>query len=143
MKILSLTILSPGREEIVLPLPESGDPKGLWFTLKEGSPYNLRFCFQVTNNIVSGLRYTNTVWKTGLKGISFSILTKCFLIGEVVGSSTHSYIFRIKNIIMQLIVPKKWLEHLALNRNLTRMRCQRKLHLPVFLQEAHTVLGLR
>ncbi|XP_021757893.1 rho GDP-dissociation inhibitor 1-like [Chenopodium quinoa] len=67
VKILSLTIISPGREDIVLPLPESGDPKGLWFTLKEGSPYNLRFCFQVTNNIVSGLRYTNTVWKTGLK----------------------------------------------------------------------------
>lgn len=68
VKIWSLTILSPGREEIVLPLPESGDPKGLWFTLKEGSPYTLRFCFQVSNNIVSGLRYTNTVWKTGLKG---------------------------------------------------------------------------
>ncbi|XP_021758646.1 rho GDP-dissociation inhibitor 1-like [Chenopodium quinoa] len=67
VKILSLTIISPGREDIVLPLPESGDPKGLWFTLKEGSPYNLRFCFQVTNNIVSGLRYTNTIWKTGIK----------------------------------------------------------------------------
>ncbi|KAK9689417.1 hypothetical protein RND81_09G058200 [Saponaria officinalis] len=67
VKILSLTILSPGREELVLPLPESGDPKGLWFTLKEGSPYSLKFCFQVGNNIVSGLRYTNTVWKTGLK----------------------------------------------------------------------------
>ncbi|CAO2835774.1 unnamed protein product [Amaranthus hypochondriacus] len=67
VKILSLTIVSPGREEIVLPLPENGDPKGLWFTLKEGSPYSLRFCFQVSNNIVSGLRYINTVWKTGLK----------------------------------------------------------------------------
>ncbi|CAO2833634.1 unnamed protein product [Amaranthus hypochondriacus] len=67
VKILSLTIVSPGRDEIVLPLPESGDPKGLWFTLKEDSPYSLRFCFQVSNNIVSGLRYINTVWKTGLK----------------------------------------------------------------------------
>ncbi|XP_074319049.1 rho GDP-dissociation inhibitor 1-like [Silene latifolia] len=67
VKILSLTILSPGREEIVLPLPESGDPQGAWFTLKEGSPYSLRFCILVSNNIVSGLRYTNTVWKKGLK----------------------------------------------------------------------------
>ena len=68
VKILSLTIVSPGREDLVLPLPEDGDPKGLWFTLKEGSPYTLRFCFQVSNNLVSGLRYMNTVWKTGLKG---------------------------------------------------------------------------
>ncbi|CAI0383802.1 unnamed protein product [Linum tenue] len=40
---------------------------GSWFTLKEGSQYKLKFAFQVSNNIVSGLRYTNTVWKTGVK----------------------------------------------------------------------------
>ncbi|KAL6999954.1 Rab GDP dissociation inhibitor alpha [Sarracenia purpurea var. burkii] len=67
VKILSLSILSPNRPGIVLPIPEDGNPKGLWFTLKEGSQYNLRFSFQVSNNIVSGLKYTNTVWKTGLK----------------------------------------------------------------------------
>jgi len=67
VKILSLSILSPNRPEIVLPIPEDGKPKGLWFTLKEGSPYSLRFSFQVKNNIVCGLKYTNTVWKTGLK----------------------------------------------------------------------------
>ncbi|KAL9254315.1 Rho GDP-dissociation inhibitor 1-like protein [Drosera capensis] len=67
VKILSLSIVSPGRADIILPIPEDGDPKGLWFTLKEGSTYILRFCFTVSNNIVSGLRYTNTVWKTGLK----------------------------------------------------------------------------
>lgn len=67
VKILSLSILSPNRPEIVLPIPEDGKLKGLWFTLKEGSPYSLRFSFQVKNNIVSGLKYTNTVWKTGLK----------------------------------------------------------------------------
>ncbi|KAF3571633.1 hypothetical protein F2Q69_00060705, partial [Brassica cretica] len=38
-----------------------------WFTLKEGSKYTLVFTFRVTNNIVSGLRYSNTVWKTGIK----------------------------------------------------------------------------
>ncbi|GAB2284738.1 Rab GDP dissociation inhibitor alpha [Dionaea muscipula] len=67
VKILTLTIVSPGRADIVLPIPENGDPKGLWFTLKEGCTYVLRFCFTVSNNIVSGLRYTNTVWKTGVK----------------------------------------------------------------------------
>ncbi|XP_058217922.1 rho GDP-dissociation inhibitor 1-like isoform X1 [Rhododendron vialii] len=67
VKILSLSILSPNRPEIVLPIPEDGNPKGLWFTLKEGSRYSLRFSFQVKNNIVSGLKYTNMVWKTGLK----------------------------------------------------------------------------
>ncbi|GAA0139356.1 G-protein modulator [Lithospermum erythrorhizon] len=67
VKILSLAIKSAGRPDIVLPIPESGNPKGTWFTLKEGSKYSLKFTFQVSNNIVSGLKYTNTVWKTGLK----------------------------------------------------------------------------
>ncbi|KAJ8759749.1 hypothetical protein K2173_009850 [Erythroxylum novogranatense] len=67
VKILSLAIKSQGRPDIVLSVPESGNPKGNWFTLKEGSRYNLEFTFQVKNNIVSGLKYTNTVWKTGVK----------------------------------------------------------------------------
>ncbi|ESQ49239.1 hypothetical protein EUTSA_v10021395mg [Eutrema salsugineum] len=67
VRILSLAILSPGRPDIVLMVPENGNPKGMWFTLKEGSKYSLKFTFQVNNNIVSGLRYTNTVWKTGVK----------------------------------------------------------------------------
>ncbi|KAL3636721.1 Rab GDP dissociation inhibitor alpha [Castilleja foliolosa] len=67
VKILSLTIISPGRDDIVLPIPENGNPKGLWFTLKEGSRYQLRFEVKVSNDIVCGLKYTNTVWKTGIK----------------------------------------------------------------------------
>ncbi|XAR65731.1 hypothetical protein NMG60_11009932 [Bertholletia excelsa] len=67
VKILSLTIKSPGRADMFLPILESAKPEGLWFTLKEGSPCSLKFCFQVSNNIVSGLKYTNTVWKTGIK----------------------------------------------------------------------------
>ncbi|XP_027368628.1 rho GDP-dissociation inhibitor 1-like [Abrus precatorius] len=67
VKISSLSIVSPDRDDIVLPIPENGNPKGLWFTLKEGSQYRLKFTFQVNNNIVSGLKYTNTVWKTGVK----------------------------------------------------------------------------
>lgn len=68
VKILSLSILSPGRPDFVLPIPQDGNPEGLWFTLKEGSRYSLRFSFQVSNNIVVGFKYTNTVWKTGVKG---------------------------------------------------------------------------
>ncbi|TVU11429.1 hypothetical protein EJB05_45015 [Eragrostis curvula] len=68
VKIISLSILSPGRPDIVLPLPaEPWVGKGPWFTLKEGSAYRLKFTFSVAHNIVSGLRYTNTVWKTGIK----------------------------------------------------------------------------
>ncbi|KAK2987064.1 hypothetical protein RJ640_004790 [Escallonia rubra] len=52
------------RPDIVLQIPESGNPKGLWFTLKEGSHYRLRFSIKVSNDIVCGLRYTNTIWKT-------------------------------------------------------------------------------
>ncbi|RDX97180.1 Rho GDP-dissociation inhibitor 1, partial [Mucuna pruriens] len=67
VRILSLAIKTADRPDIVLAIPEGGNPKGLWFTLKEGSRYSLMFTFQVENNIVSGLKYTNTVWKTGLK----------------------------------------------------------------------------
>ncbi|XAR56753.1 hypothetical protein NMG60_11037339 [Bertholletia excelsa] len=67
VKILSLTIICSERPDLVLQIPEDGNPKGVWFTLKEGAHYRLRFSIKVSNNIVSGLRYTNTVWKTGLK----------------------------------------------------------------------------
>ncbi|PHU16835.1 Rho GDP-dissociation inhibitor 1 [Capsicum chinense] len=67
VKMLSLEIKSPGRANLVLPIPEDGKPKSPWFVLKEGSKYSLKFTFQVNNNIVTGLKYTNTVWKTGIK----------------------------------------------------------------------------
>ncbi|KAL3820798.1 hypothetical protein ACJIZ3_006703 [Penstemon smallii] len=67
VRIMSLAIKSPGRDDIFLPIPEAGNPKGAWFTLKEGSRYSLFFTFQVNNNIVSGLKYKNNVWKTGIK----------------------------------------------------------------------------
>ncbi|VFQ58976.1 unnamed protein product [Cuscuta campestris] len=67
VKILSLVIKSPERSDIVLPIPEDGNPSSPWFTLKEGSRYSLTFSFQVSNNIVSGFKYANTVWKTGIK----------------------------------------------------------------------------
>ncbi|PAN24592.1 hypothetical protein PAHAL_4G237300 [Panicum hallii] len=67
VKMTSLSILSTGRPDMVLPLPPEPKSKEPWFTLKEGSAYRLKFTFAVAGNIVSGLRYTNTVWKTGIR----------------------------------------------------------------------------
>ncbi|CAL4900095.1 unnamed protein product [Urochloa decumbens] len=67
VKVMNLTILSPGRPDLVLPIPFKHDEKGYAFALKDGSPYSFRFSFIVSNNIVSGLKYTNTVWKTGVR----------------------------------------------------------------------------
>ena len=73
VKVLNLTILSPGRPDLVLPIPFQADDKGYAFTLKDGSLYSFRFSFTVSNNIVSGLKYTNTVWKTGVRGVQHQI----------------------------------------------------------------------
>ncbi|KAI3992853.1 hypothetical protein MKX01_028152 [Papaver californicum] len=67
VEILSLSILSPDRPELVLPIPFEPNAKGYAFCLKDGSLYHLKFSFKVSNNIVSGLKYTNTVWKTGVR----------------------------------------------------------------------------
>ncbi|WOK94507.1 rho GDP-dissociation inhibitor 1-like [Canna indica] len=78
VKVLNLTIVSPGRQDLVLPLPFVADDKGYAFALKDGSPYRLKFTFTVSNNIVSGLRYTNTVWKTGVKVDSTKVMLGTF-----------------------------------------------------------------
>eukprot|EP00252_Welwitschia_mirabilis_P026422 TRINITY_DN8682_c0_g1_i1.p1 TRINITY_DN8682_c0_g1~~TRINITY_DN8682_c0_g1_i1.p1 ORF type:complete len:254 (+),score=38.88 TRINITY_DN8682_c0_g1_i1:178-939(+) len=67
VKIESISIVTAGRPEVVLPVPFSPNPKGYSFALKEGSRYNLKVTFSVHNNIVSGLRYRNTVWKSGVR----------------------------------------------------------------------------
>ncbi|KAJ1407331.1 Rho protein GDP-dissociation inhibitor [Sesbania bispinosa] len=67
VKIVSLTIICPGRPDLILPIPFTTDSKKSIFTLKEGSQYRLKFSFIVSNNIVSGLKYTNVVWKTGVR----------------------------------------------------------------------------
>ncbi|KAI4344870.1 hypothetical protein L6164_012057 [Bauhinia variegata] len=67
VKIVSLTIICRGRPDLVLPIPFTTDSKKSLFILKEGSQHKLKFTFTVSNNIVSGLKYTNAVWKTGVK----------------------------------------------------------------------------
>ncbi|XP_050894070.1 rho GDP-dissociation inhibitor 1 isoform X4 [Lathyrus oleraceus] len=71
VKIASLSIICQGRPNLILPIPfTSTDSKKSIFTLKEGSHYRLKFSFTVSNNIVSGLKYTNVVWKTGVRAHS-------------------------------------------------------------------------
>ncbi|KAB1213465.1 Rho GDP-dissociation inhibitor 1 [Morella rubra] len=67
VKIESLTIQCPGRPDLVIPIPFVKNSKSSLFTLKEGSQYRLKFIFTVSKNIVSGLKYANFVWKTGLR----------------------------------------------------------------------------
>ncbi|CAB4263080.1 unnamed protein product [Prunus armeniaca] len=67
VKVLSLTIMCRGRPDIVLPIPFTNKPKSSLFTLKDGCHIRMRFTFTVSKNIVSGLKYTNTVWKTGVR----------------------------------------------------------------------------
>lgn len=66
----SIGILSNDFGEIITSLPvdklQIGKPL---FTLKEGSEYRLKLTFTVLHNIVSGLTYTNAVWKGGVQGL--------------------------------------------------------------------------
>ncbi|KAK7387593.1 hypothetical protein VNO78_28505 [Psophocarpus tetragonolobus] len=66
VKILSLTIASPDRPDQTLPIPFTTDTKSL-FILKEGRKCHMKFTFSVSNNIVSGLKYTNIIWKAGVR----------------------------------------------------------------------------
>lgn len=68
VKFQELAILAPNRPDLVLPIPFVPDSKGFAFALKDGSPYRLKFSFTVSNNIVSGFKYSNTVWKNGIRG---------------------------------------------------------------------------
>ncbi|KAL3517723.1 hypothetical protein ACH5RR_020312 [Cinchona calisaya] len=68
VKFHSIGILSSDFGEINTPLPVIEDQsKPVLFTLKEGSEYRLKLTFSVLHNIVSGLAYTNTVWKGGME----------------------------------------------------------------------------
>ncbi|XP_060180818.1 rho GDP-dissociation inhibitor 1-like [Lycium barbarum] len=67
VKFHSVGILSSDFGEINTPLPIEEQSKYVLFTLREGSEYRLKLTFSVLHNIVSGLAYTNTVWKAGLQ----------------------------------------------------------------------------
>lgn len=68
VKFHSIGILSEDFGEIVTPLPVEENQNGrTLFTLREGSRYQLKLQFSVMHNLVSGLTYSNTVWKGGLQ----------------------------------------------------------------------------
>ncbi|GLU03699.1 hypothetical protein SLE2022_208850 [Rubroshorea leprosula] len=68
VKFHSIGIISDELGEIDTPLPVDANQSGrVLFTLKEGSQYRLKLTFSVLHNIVSGLSYSNTVWKAGLQ----------------------------------------------------------------------------
>lgn len=78
VKFHSIGIVSDEFGIINTPLPVDENRKGhLLFTLKEGSRYQLQLTFRVLHNIVSGLTYSNTVWKAGVQGAFpfFALLT--------------------------------------------------------------------
>ncbi|KAL3724496.1 hypothetical protein ACJRO7_029639 [Eucalyptus globulus] len=80
VKILTLSIQSPGRPDVDLPfsLGASNNPKRSLFTLKEGSRYRTKFSFNVSNSTVSGLKYAYTVWKTGIRVENTKIMIGSF-----------------------------------------------------------------
>lgn len=68
VKFQSIGIISSDFGELISPLPIADDQrKRVLFSLREGSDYRLKLTFTVLHNIVSGLAYTNTVWKSGLQ----------------------------------------------------------------------------
>ncbi|KAK9671384.1 hypothetical protein RND81_12G026400 [Saponaria officinalis] len=68
VKIMSLTVKSPGRADEVLTIPfKSTTSKATLFTLKEGSKYQIKFLFTVSSTTVHNLKYTYMVWKSGVR----------------------------------------------------------------------------
>ncbi|KAF5738971.1 rho GDP-dissociation inhibitor 1-like [Tripterygium wilfordii] len=68
VKFHSISIISDDFGEIITPLPINENQSGsVLFTLREGSRYQLKLTFSVLHNIVSGLTYSNSVWKGGLQ----------------------------------------------------------------------------
>lgn len=64
----SIGVVSDDCEDTNTPLSfDENQSCGVLFTLKEGSKYRFKLKFSVKHNIVSGLRYSNVVWKGGIK----------------------------------------------------------------------------
>jgi len=78
VKILSLSMLCQERADLILPIPPASKSKVSSFTVKEGSRYSLKFRFSVLDNIVSGLTYINTVWKSGVREYNTRVMLGTF-----------------------------------------------------------------
>uniref|UniRef100_A0A3Q7JYR5 AB hydrolase-1 domain-containing protein n=1 Tax=Solanum lycopersicum TaxID=4081 RepID=A0A3Q7JYR5_SOLLC len=86
-----LYIICPERPELVLCEPFFSTPKECLFTLKEASRYKLKFSFTVSNNVVCGLKYINTTWKTGVRvrGTGRAIPSDTSIVATVALRSDH------------------------------------------------------
>lgn len=67
VQVLSISIKCSGRPELEIPEPFISSPKAILFSLKEASKYRFKFSFIVSNKDVVGLKYINTIWKTGVR----------------------------------------------------------------------------
>ncbi|KAH6778190.1 hypothetical protein C2S52_006284 [Perilla frutescens var. hirtella] len=67
VEMVGISIICRGRPEILLSEEFISSSKTCLFTLKEGTDYRLKFSFIVSNNVVSGLKYVNTLWKAGIR----------------------------------------------------------------------------
>lgn len=78
VKFHSIGIVTEELKEITasLPVDEKTLENHTLFTLAEGSKYQLKLTFSILHNLVSGLTYTNTVWKGLVQGTKrFSLRT--------------------------------------------------------------------
>ncbi|CAA3013920.1 rho GDP-dissociation inhibitor 1-like [Olea europaea subsp. europaea] len=93
VKFQSIGILSSDFGELNSPLPITEDQsRRLLFSLREGSDYRLKLTFTVLHNIVSGLAYTNTVWKSGLQGSEWAFFFD--IIYAYITDCLHPYLCR-------------------------------------------------
>ena len=83
MRFHSIAVVSEDLEEINAPLPVRESQKNdVLFVLKEGCHYRRKIAFTVLHNIVSGLTYSNAVWKGGFQGESS--LSHCLYSGLLI-----------------------------------------------------------
>ena len=70
VKIIELRMLFEGREPLIIPL-DSGDAAAKAtpevVILKENTPYTCQVVFQVNNEIVSGLKFLRSVYRSGIR----------------------------------------------------------------------------
>lgn len=98
VKFHSIGIISDDFEEISTPLPvDENQIDRVLFTLKEGSRYQLKLTFSVLHNIVSGLTYSNTVWKGGLQGTKTVWLSSLDVLNAV--QMVESFLKYVNNLL--------------------------------------------
>ncbi|KAL2459802.1 Rho GDP-dissociation inhibitor 1 [Forsythia ovata] len=146
VRVLSLTIICPGRPEIVLSHPFVSTPKSSLFTLKEGTKYQLKFSFMVYNNVVSGLQYMNTLWKSGIRdqiGRKSHSQPSTVKTAEQLGRKTYFYPPSIQSLVSQIDKQRLQIDQFVTLQN-DRLRLaleeQRKQQISYFLKKSQVLI---